>query len=139
VIRNFLRLPSCRNYSGLPTVGRDLTVYIEFQLHSQTSHDKFGSHQSEVLVLAKRRAYKSRIQFNRRVYILSLCNAFCHTYRRKGFLKISLPQQRHRLSGFLTFETGQRNSMSKTQRQNKAYRNSSCPIQAIQSSYPSQP
>jgi hypothetical protein len=29
--------------------------------------------------------------------------------------------------------------MSKTQRQNKAYRNSSCPIQAIQSSYPSQP
>jgi hypothetical protein len=29
--------------------------------------------------------------------------------------------------------------MSKTRSQNKAYRNSSCPIQAIQSSYPSQP
>jgi hypothetical protein len=29
--------------------------------------------------------------------------------------------------------------MSETQGQNKAYRNSSCPIQAIQSSYPSQP
>jgi hypothetical protein len=92
VIRKFLRCPGAKMCSGLPTVGHDPDFLHRIPAALQTSHDKFRSPQSEVLVLAKRRAYKLGIQFNRRVCILSLYNAFCHTYRRKGLLKISLPQ-----------------------------------------------